>query len=211
MIRFPVLLAIGVLVSMPLYAQEPEPHQHSGATLSREAEIDSLATNLDNMIKACTSISVRGGTPSKAVLPQEQLALDKGILEYSDIIPPQLQSISKPELGSFKFGKWFDPHATILILAYDNSPLCRALVMDSKWIDDVRPKLYELVQSDNFWKPEQIDLNDPKPNEHWLRSRWAADIGGKITPSLQITADTGPLNPGKPRMIITLSVLSKGS
>ncbi|MEJ7925606.1 hypothetical protein WG908_02405 [Sphingobium sp. AN641] len=204
------LALFGLALAAPASAQAPPPHIEDKSPAAKDREIRSLAVNLDNVIKACSAISVRGGSADKSIRRPEQAAIDRGLLTYSTDIPPNIVAASNPRFGKFRFGKWFDPHAQILILAYETTPLCLVLVGQSQWVQEARPELYALIQNDNFWKPSKIDQLTSESDGSFLHTVFIADTGNSSQPTISIMANTGPEKDGNAQLTMTVSLISKG-
>ena len=187
-------------------AQTPALHDHA----SREAELESLAQNLDGVVKVCSAMAVRGGSSDKSIRRPEQFATDRGMLTFLETVPAELEQARTPAFGPARFGRWLDPHATIYLLAYDNNPVCRALVFNSEFVNDVRPKLFNLIQLDNFWKSTEIDSQVESTTGPLLRSVFLSPPGVNVQPMVSVTANGGSVKAGQTQMTIAVSLVAKG-
>ena len=191
-------------------AQFNAPHDHASISGSKEAEIDSLAINLDGLVKVCSAMAIRALSDDKSVRRPEKFATDSGFLKFFDQVPAELIAVANPQYGPARFAQWFDPHATIYIVAYESRPQCRALVSRSEWATEIRPALFRLIQIDNFWKPSEIDTKIDTPNGSFLRSVFLSEAGPTVQPMVSITANSSASNDGQTQLTISVSMISKG-
>ncbi|MFN5128477.1 MAG: hypothetical protein ACK519_11775 [Sphingomonadaceae bacterium] len=210
MLRAVASFALALAFCSQANAQTNAPHTHASISYSKDSEIESLATNLDNVVKVCSAMSVRGLSDDKSIRRPEKFATDKGILRFLDPVPTELMAIAEPKFGTARFAQWFDPHATIYIIAYDNKPLCRALVSRSEWAGEVRPSLFKLIQIDNFWKSSEIDTKVDAPNGQLLRSVFLSTPGQTVQPMVAVTANEAVTDDGEIQLTITVAMASKG-
>lgn len=187
------MFANAVILASALFgAQEDRvrPLTNAPSTLgSADEEIRSLAMNLDSAIKVCSEEMLRAATGQKAIGKAEKTALDNGLLAWINDPSKRLVELAKGKPA--RFGQWFDPHAKIIVIAYETTPTCRILVGDSPSASAVRPTLYAKIQDDNFWKsdgPEQ-----PFEAES-VRATFHANVPGKakVQPMISIAAPVSP-------------------
>jgi hypothetical protein len=181
-----VLLVTLLSLAAPGHGQS---HDHGPASVSGSAadEIASLALNLDNVVKVCSGITVRVAAGSSELGKAEKQAASDGLLTWLGSPPAELKAQTQAKYGPARFGRWFDPHASIWIIAYETTPTCRILVGGSAWTPSVRPALYAKMQDDAFWKmdgPEQPFQTDA------VRAAFHADLpdGVPLLPMVTIVA-----------------------
>ena len=192
------------------HAQSNAPHHDASVSGSKEAEIESLAINLDGLVKVCSAMAVRGLSDDKSIRRPEKFATDNGFLTFFDQVPAELMAAANPRNGPARFAQWFDPHATIYIVAYENKPQCRALVSRSEWTNEIRPALFKLIQIDNFWKLSEIDTKIDTPNGPFLRSVFLSEASPTVQPMVSITANSSASVDGPTQLTIAVSMISKG-
>ena len=208
--RASVFLGLVLAFCSQANAQFNAPHDHATISGSKEAEIESLAMNLDGLIKVCSAMAVRGLSDDKSIRRPEKYATDNGFLRFFDQPPAELMAAANPQYGPARFAQWFDPHAMIYIVVYENEPQCRALVSRSEWANEIRPALFRLIQIDNFWKSSEIDTKIDTPNGSLLRSVFLSEAGPTVQPMVSITANSSASNEGQTQLVVAVSMISKG-
>ena len=187
-------LAAAVLLASRLLAPQDAaaPHEYSGAPSvsgSAEMEVASLAVNIDNAIKVCSEESARAAAGRSEIGKIEKRAVDAGLLKW--IGNPSAPLVAQAKGRPARFGQWFDPHATIWMIAYDSYPSCRILVAGSPWTMHVRPALYAKIQDDNFWTLGEAE----QPFDQGLvRASFHAQLPPtvNIRPQLSVVAPVSP-------------------
>lgn len=189
-------------------AQVPGHREPAAITGARDSEISSLAQNLDSIVKLCGELAVRAATADTAAGRIETATVAKGLVKFTASPPAALAAAANPKYGPARFGRWFDPHATIWILGYEKAPTCRVLVTDSEWAADAVPELERLVQVGNFWKPTASA--DPLP-PGLVRSVFVAETGRRegVVPWLTITSFPGARAPGKSQLTLSVSLVNE--
>jgi hypothetical protein len=132
-----------------------QPHTHEGEEATADFEVASLAKNLDDAVKVCSSMIVSTANKSASYRP-EQLARQNGRLHDIAVPDAGMLSLINPKFGPAKFANWLDPHAIIVMMNYRNTPYCRIFVEGAQWVNRIRPSLERLVQVGDFWRIEQF-------------------------------------------------------
>ena len=127
-----------------------QPNAHVDTNATPDFEVESLANNLDDAVKVCSSMIASAANKSPPYRP-EQVVRENGRLR--NIVEPNasMLSLANPKFGTAKFASWFDPHANIVMMSYQNAPYCRIFVQNSQWAGRIRPSLERLVQVGDFW------------------------------------------------------------
>lgn len=202
-------LALSLMLAGGTAVAQAPGHREPGAVVgSRESEISSLARNLDSVVKLCGELAVRAAMADTAAGRVETASVARGLLKFTATPPAALTTAANSKYGGARFGRWFDPHATIWIIGYEKAPTCRVLVTDSEWAADAVPELEKLVQVGNFWHPQASA--DPLP-PGLVRSVFTADTAarGGVVPWLTITAFPGARAAGKVQLTLSVSLVSE--
>jgi hypothetical protein len=180
-------MAVGLLVVTVGAAAQTHKHDAPSVFGSAEDEVRSLAINVDSAIKLCTGLSGMVAAGRADISGAERRSTQAGIFSWIADPSAELKAQAVARRGSARFGRWFDPHASIWIIAYEKVPSCEILVGGSPWTSQVRPVLYAKIQDDNFWKaegPEQQVAGKV------LRAVFAADVPQmkNVRPLITVTA-----------------------
>ncbi|MEZ5654616.1 MAG: hypothetical protein R3E04_01815 [Sphingobium sp.] len=178
-----------------------------GATYSTEQEVASLATNVDKAIQACGIHAAAFGRTKGEALTHRGISL-------SDEAPDSIRALSSPStLGASRYHRWLDPHAEIWLIASKEKPACRIGISNSRWVNEIGPKLAELVQVGNYWRPAREGENRISSTEQGpIQTDYVMDVPEPATvrPLLVVTTPrSGTVLSGGQQMIITVLMLAK--
>jgi hypothetical protein len=141
-------------------AASGQAHEHGPGKAQANFEVASLAKNLDDAIKVCSSIIVSTTNKAGPYRP-EQVVRQNG--RMIDIANPDagLSSFANPKYGPANFASWFDPHSVVVMMSYRDTPYCRVFVEGAAWVNEIRPELERLVLVDDFWRVEKLGEQTP--------------------------------------------------
>jgi len=202
-----LLLRASVLASAMMFAMPWYGLNAHGVTYPDEQEVTMLAANVDKAIQACGVHAVAFGQANGEVLTQRGVNL-------SEEAPEVIRALASPStLGASRYHRWLDPHAEIWLIASKEKPACRIGIANSQWVNAIGPKLAELVQVGNYWRPAKegespIRQIDGGP----IQSSYVMDLPepSTVRPLLTMTtARSGMSLSGGQQMIITVLLLSK--
>lgn len=196
-------IALLAMVATPA----PSDHaDHPGGDEKREFQW--LAENLDNAIKTCSELAIRGARGGTEAGKREKLAVESGILRFLPTIPDSFRAFTERH-GAARVGSWIDPHTQILLVAWDKAPTCRILVSPSAYVGGARPELIRLVQSDNFWKQQGADQT---VEGDFIRTVLIPDDNpqAQVRPVLSITYNSSA-SEGQVMLNIGVSLMQKDS
>ncbi|TFU05736.1 hypothetical protein EUV02_01525 [Polymorphobacter arshaanensis] len=170
-------------------------------------EVGALAANLNGAIQACEYHLAA----SEAEWKNQTTFGVRYSLKPASQVSPELNELAG-FLGKSQFYEWFDPHASIWILASTERKACRIAVSNSKFISRAGSSLSPLILEGGTWSvatdKENPYFGKSGGNTHQVYVQRCESCN--IRPTLVVTEPReGQLLTSQQQMLVTISILSK--
>ena len=198
-VRLSSVCGAALIALAPAAAQQTE--------VPSEADTEALAVSVDSAIQAC-------GLHASAFERTQGRILDQRGIALTDDAPDAIRRLASPStFGASVYHRWQFSGAEIWLIASRERPSCRIAISHANNIESIGPRLSELVQVGNYWRPTRSgesplpdSLNEPS------NATYTMDLPASVPlrPLLIITTPRpGAFLQSYQQMIITVHILAR--